>query len=114
MADGTYERRGPREAELRRLQRLIEGVRSRKVPSVPGGSKASRGAGSGDSQDLETFTDAVIARLNASREHLVFILWGASAQKKGRVIDRERHLVLCSAHPSPLSAYHGFFWLRPL
>ena len=66
-------------------------------------------AASHQNHGWETFTDAVIARLNASREHLVFILWGASAQKKGRVIDRERHLVLCSAHPSPLSAYHGFF-----
>lgn len=63
MADGTYERRGPREAELRRLQRLIEGVRSRKVPSVPGGSKASRGAGSGDSQDLESFEETGTDRL---------------------------------------------------
>ena len=57
----------------------------------------------------ETFTDAVIRQLSAQREHLVFILWGSYAQKKGQVIDRSRHLVLCSAHPSPLSAYHGFF-----
>lgn len=57
----------------------------------------------------ETFTDAVISRLSAQREHLVFILWGSYAQKKGAVIDRTRHLVLTSAHPSPLSAYHGFF-----
>ncbi len=57
----------------------------------------------------ETFTDAVIRTLSTQREHLVFILWGAYAQKKGQIIDRQRHLVLCSAHPSPLSAYHGFF-----
>ena len=57
----------------------------------------------------ETFTDAVIRQLSAQRDHLVFILWGSYAQKKGQVIDRSRHLVLCSAHPSPLSAYHGFF-----
>lgn len=57
----------------------------------------------------EEFTDAVIRCLAAEKEHLVFILWGSSAQQKGRVIDRERHLVLSSAHPSPLSAYHGFF-----
>ncbi len=57
----------------------------------------------------EEFTDAVIQCLANEREHLVFILWGSSAQQKGRVIDRNRHLVLCSAHPSPLSAYHGFF-----
>lgn len=57
----------------------------------------------------EDFTDAVIRKLSQERDHLVFILWGAYAQKKGAVIDRERHLVLTSAHPSPLSAYHGFF-----
>ena len=57
----------------------------------------------------EQFTDAVIRCLAEERDHLVFILWGSSAQQKGRVIDRERHLVLSSAHPSPLSAYHGFF-----
>ena len=56
----------------------------------------------------ERFTDAVVAALNARREHLVFILWGASAQKKGANIDRTRHLVLSSAHPSPLSAHRGF------
>ena len=56
----------------------------------------------------EEFTDAVIRCLAEERDHLVFILWGRSAQQKGRVIDRERHLVLSSAHPSPLSAYHGF------
>ncbi len=57
----------------------------------------------------ETFTDAVIARLAAERSHLVFILWGSYAQRKGQLVDRDRHLVLLSAHPSPLSAYHGFF-----
>lgn len=57
----------------------------------------------------ETFTDAVIRRLSEEREHLVFILWGSFAQRKGQVIDRSRHLVLASAHPSPLSAYRGFF-----
>lgn len=57
----------------------------------------------------ELFTDAVIKRLSDECNHLVFILWGSYAQKKGQVIDRTRHLVLCSAHPSPLSAYHGFF-----
>ena len=57
----------------------------------------------------ETFTDAVIRHLSDEREHIVFILWGSYAQKKGQVIDRQKHLVLCSAHPSPLSANHGFF-----
>ena len=58
---------------------------------------------------LRKYTDAVIRHLNAERQHLVFILWGNYAQRKGKEIDRTRHLVLCSAHPSPLSAYHGFF-----
>ena len=57
----------------------------------------------------ETFTDAVIRHLSSERDHLVFILWGSYAQRKGAVIDRSRHLVLTSAHPSPLSAYRGFF-----
>ena len=58
---------------------------------------------------LETFTDAAIRALAESKEHLVFILWGSYAQKKGAFIDRNKHLVLTSAHPSPLSAYNGFF-----
>lgn len=57
----------------------------------------------------EEFTDAVIRELNEKGEHLVFILWGAPAQRKGRFIDRNKHLVLESPHPSPLSAYRGFF-----
>ena len=57
----------------------------------------------------ETFTDAVVKALATRREHLVFMLWGSYAQRKGAVIDRARHLVLETAHPSPLSAYRGFF-----
>lgn len=57
----------------------------------------------------ETFTDAAIAKVAAAKENLVFLLWGSYAQKKGALIDRQRHLVLSSAHPSPLSAYRGFF-----
>lgn len=57
----------------------------------------------------ETFTDHVIAAINEYREHVVFLLWGSHAQKKGQMIDRQKHLVLTSAHPSPLSAYRGFF-----
>lgn len=66
-------------------------------------------AGSHQRKGWETFTDAVIRSLAEEREHLVFILWGAYAQKKGAFIDRNKHLVLTSAHPSPLSAYNGFF-----
>jgi len=57
----------------------------------------------------ERFTDAVVAALNARRENLVFMLWGSPAGRKGVGIDRSRHLVLTAPHPSPLSAYRGFF-----
>lgn len=57
----------------------------------------------------ETFTDAVISTLSREKEHLVFLLWGAPAGKKASLIDASRHLILRSAHPSPLSAYRGFF-----
>ncbi len=66
-------------------------------------------AGSHQNKGWEEFTDAVIRQLNEHREHLVFILWGSYAQRKGSIIDRNKHLVLSSAHPSPLSAYRGFF-----
>lgn len=66
-------------------------------------------AGSHQNKGWETFTDAVIHRLAEEREHIVFILWGSYAQRKGAFIDRNRHLVLQSPHPSPLSAYRGFF-----
>ena len=57
----------------------------------------------------ERFTDAAIRALAQQREHLVFLLWGSYAAKKAQFIDAQRHLVLTSAHPSPLSAYRGFF-----
>ena len=66
-------------------------------------------AGSHQRKGWKEFTDAAIRILANQREHLVFILWGAYAQKKGAFIDRSKHMVLTSAHPSPLSAYHGFF-----
>ena len=69
-------------------------------------------AGSHQNRGWETFTDAVIRCLASRREHVVFILWGAYAQRKGAFIDRSRHLVLQSPHPSPLSAYRGFFGNR--
>lgn len=65
-------------------------------------------AASHQGKGWETFTDKVIAVLNAKQQGLVFLLWGAYAQKKGQVIDKNKHLVLQSAHPSPLSAYRGF------
>ena len=69
----------------------------------------ARQAGSHQRKGWEEFTDAAIRALAENREHLVFILWGAYAQKKGAFIDRNKHLVLTSVHPSPLSAYNGFF-----
>lgn len=57
----------------------------------------------------ETFTDAVIEAVNQHQEGVVFLLWGSHAQKKGRHIDTTRHHVLNAPHPSPLSAYRGFF-----
>jgi len=65
-------------------------------------------AGSHQGKGWETFTDAVIRKLADEKEHIVFMLWGSYAQKKGAVIDSNRHLVLKSVHPSPLSAYRGF------
>ena len=65
-------------------------------------------AGAHANRGWEEFTDAVIAALNEKREHLVFLLWGAYAQKKGRIIDSRRHRVLRAPHPSPLSAHRGF------
>jgi len=57
----------------------------------------------------EAFTDRVIALINEHREGVVFLLWGSHAQKKGSIIDRQRHHVLQAPHPSPLSAHRGFF-----
>ena len=69
-------------------------------------------AGSHQNRGWEQFTDEVIMRLACDREHIVFILWGSYAIKKGAFINRMRHLVLTSPHPSPLSAYRGFFGNR--
>lgn len=66
-------------------------------------------AASHQGRGWETFTDAVIKVLSEQKEHLVFMLWGSYAIKKGLLIDQHKHLVLTSAHPSPLSAYRGFF-----
>lgn len=66
-------------------------------------------AGSHQGRGWEEFTDAAVRRLATEREGLVFMLWGSFAQRKGAFIDRQRHLVLSSPHPSPLSAYRGFF-----
>lgn len=66
-------------------------------------------AGSHRGQGWEEFTDKVIELLNREREHLVFMLWGSPARQKGAYIDREKHCVLETVHPSPLSAHRGFF-----
>jgi uracil-DNA glycosylase len=70
-------------------------------------------AGSHQGKGWETLTDTAIAALSQEREHLVFILWGNYAKAKGAHIDRSKHLVIESAHPSPLSAHHGFFGSKP-
>jgi uracil-DNA glycosylase len=69
-------------------------------------------AASHQNQGWELFTDRVVAELGQRREGLVFLLWGTSAQRKAAHIDRRRHLVLESPHPSPLSAHRGFFGCR--
>lgn len=69
--------------------------------------------GSHQNKGWEEFTDAVIKRLSDEKENLVFILWGAYAQKKGAIIDTEKHHVIKSAHPSPFAAHRGFFGSKP-
>lgn len=65
--------------------------------------------GSHQNKGWETFTDAVIRTVSEEKDGVVFMLWGAYAQKKGAIINRDKHLVLESAHPSPFSAHRGFF-----
>ena len=66
-------------------------------------------AGSHQGKGWETFTNRIINKINDQRQGVIFMLWGSYAQKKASMIDAERHLVLQSVHPSPLSAYRGFF-----
>lgn len=61
----------------------------------------------------EEFTDAAIMALNSQDRPIVFILWGAPAQRKKRMLNNQKHLILEAPHPSPLSAYRGFFGSRP-
>jgi uracil-DNA glycosylase len=70
-------------------------------------------AGSHQQRGWEEFTDAVIHKIAEEKENVVFILWGSYAQKKGAFIDSFKHLILKSAHPSPLSSYRGFFGSKP-
>jgi uracil-DNA glycosylase len=70
-------------------------------------------AGSHQGLGWERFTDRVVRTLSEKKEHLAFILWGRFAREKGAHIDRVRHCVIESAHPSPLSAHNGFFGSRP-
>jgi uracil-DNA glycosylase len=66
-------------------------------------------AGSHQNKGWESFTDAIIREISENRTNIVFLLWGSYAQKKGEIIDRSKHLVLASPHPSPFSAHNGFF-----
>jgi uracil-DNA glycosylase len=78
------------------------------VLTVVAGNAASH-AGKG----WEQFTDAIIRQLNDCERPLVFVLWGAYAQKKGKIINRDLHYVIETPHPSPLSAYRGFYGSKP-
>ncbi len=69
-------------------------------------------AGSHQGKGWEQFTDRIVHVLNEQKENLVFLLWGSYAQRKGEFINRERHLVLQAAHPSPFAAHRGFFGCR--
>ena len=70
-------------------------------------------SGSHQGRGWERFTDQIISLLNEQNNPLIFVLWGAYAQKKGRKIDHQRHTVIQSPHPSPLSAYRGFYGSQP-
>lgn len=70
-------------------------------------------AASHQGKGWEAFTDRIIAELSTKKEGLVFVLWGAYAQRKGAIIDRKKHFVVESPHPSPLSSYRGFFGSKP-
>lgn len=70
-------------------------------------------AASHQKQGWEKFTDRIITLINENNENIVFILWGSYAQKKGAFIDKNKHLVLESVHPSPLSSHRGFFGSKP-
>jgi uracil-DNA glycosylase len=73
----------------------------------------ARKAGSHQKRGWETFTDEVIKAVSAKEERVVFVLWGAAAGRKEVVIDTDRHAIVRSPHPSPLSAHRGFFGSRP-
>jgi uracil-DNA glycosylase len=74
---------------------------------------AAKSPGSHQNKGWEEFTDAAIKKLSEEREDIVFILWGAYAQKKGSVIDATKHYVIKSPHPSPFAAHRGFFGSKP-
>ncbi len=74
--------------------------------------KASE-AGSHQNIGWETFTDTIIKTISDQKEHVVFILWGKYAQAKASLIDKDKHLILTAPHPSPFSAYTGFFGSKP-
>ena len=69
--------------------------------------------GSHQKRGWEKFTDTIIKKLSDQKEHLVFLLWGNYAKQKAVLIDETKHLIISSAHPSPFSAYNGFFGTKP-
>ena len=104
---GTPERRiGPE-------QGCLEGWAKQGVLLLNAVLSVQRGhAASHRGQGWETFTDRVVALINERCNGVVFLLWGSYAQAKGKMVDRQRHLVLSAPHPSPLSAHRGFFGCR--
>ena len=70
-------------------------------------------AASHQKRGWETLTDKIISAVNDNCDHVVFILWGSYAQKKAQFVDRQKHFVIESVHPSPLSSYRGFFGSKP-
>ena len=70
-------------------------------------------AGSHHGKGWELFTDSILSLISEQRKNVVFVLWGAPAQKKTQLIDESRHLILTAPHPSPLSSYRGFFGSKP-
>jgi uracil-DNA glycosylase len=76
-------------------------------------SVEAKKAASHQNQGWETFTDAIIQKLSDEEEQIIFILWGNFAKKKSSLIDESKHVIISSPHPSPLSAYRGFFNSKP-
>ena len=109
---GVREPNDPGNARAYPIPRLVctPSARARRSPVS---TVRARTAASHQGKGWETFTDRVIEVVNDKPERVVFVLWGASARRKKAIIDRDRHTVIESPHPSPLSAHRGFFGSQP-